>query len=282
MQKLRFLPLAAMTLALSLFTGCDDEEGSVTINGFGVDNANPAAGSSFNTKGTADFETDKATVSYTVSGPDAGKIIPPSSFAIASGSSLGKLFTVPAGTAAGSYSVTVTVTDEDGIAASQSASFCVGGACGGGSGMPLDKLEPDLDVGAQSVTGKGSFIDVDGGEVFTEGTKDVSKVDAVFFADAAGQISLMSPSYAATNSLGGVSTWGTKLQTVIVEAGTSEIATKEAAMAKVGSATTQIAAVTSGHYYAMKLANNEYAVVKIASLSGTGKAAVGTITLFVE
>ncbi len=281
MQKLRFLPLAAMTLALSLFTGCDDEEGSVTINGFGVDNATPLVGpSSITTKGTADFETDKATVSYTVS-PSTGVNVP-SAFTIASGSSLSKQIPYSAEAAPGSYTVTVTVTDEDGIAASQSATFCIGGACGGGGGTPFDKLEPDLDVGAQSVNGKGSFIDVDGGEVFTEGTKDVSKVDAVFFADAAGQISLMSPKYAATNSLGGVNTWGTQLQTIIVEAGTSEIATKEAAMAKVGSATTQIAAVTSGHYYAMKLSNNEYAVVKIASLSGSGKAAAGTITLFVQ
>ncbi|QQS07174.1 MAG: hypothetical protein IPK50_09810 [Fibrobacterota bacterium] len=280
MQKLRFLPLAAMTLALSLFTGCDDETGTVTINGFGVDNANPAVGpSSITTKGTADFETDQATVSYSVS-PSAGVTIP-SSFNIAAGGSLAKQIQYTAAAVPGSYTVTVTVTDEDGVSASQAATFCIGGACGTSTGIPLDMLEPDLTVGAQDAKA-GSFIDVDGGAVYTSGAKDFSVVDAIFFADAAGQISLMSPSYAASNSLGAVSAWSTKLSTVIVDAGTAAVATREAAMAKIGTSNTQVAAVVSGHYYALKLANGQYAAIKIASLSSSGKAASGTITLFVE
>lgn len=289
MQKLRFLPLAAMTLALSLFTGCDDEDGSVTINGFGVDNAMPEAGKSFNTKGTADFETDKATVSYAFS-PSAG-ITGPSSFTIASGASLGKQIDISSSAATGTYSVTVTVTDEDGVAASQTATFCVE-VCSGTP--PTGTLLPDnggantITLGAQSASA-GSFLNVDGFESFKSDNATYAKtaaqkqsIDVVFFASAAGVPTFYAPTAAADADLGGIKSWGSDAKsTIIVDAGTTPIETKEAAISAIGSKSTTQAAVVSGHYYALKLSNNKYAVIN-AILAGSDKSATVTVDILSE
>lgn len=290
MQKLRFLPLAAMTLALSLFTGCDDEEGSVTINGFGVSTGTPKAGESFNTTGTADFETDQATVKYSFS-PSTG-ITVPSEFKIASGSSVGKQIDIAPGTASGNYSVTVTVTDEDGIAASQTATFCVN-VCGGGggTGTPLGDRggENTATLGAQSASA-GSFLNVDGFEVFksdneTNGYKTAAQkqsIDIVFFSTEAGVPTFFAPTAAAAAGLGGVASWGSDAKsTIIVDANSTPITTKEGAIAAIGAQSTTQAVVVSGHYYALKLSNGKYAVVN-AILAGSAKSATVTVDILSE
>lgn len=253
-----------------------------TIIGFGVDNATPSAGpSSFGTKGTAVIETSKATVSYSVS-PSAG-LTPPASFSIVSGSSIAKQVQISTGAPNGSYTITVTVTDEDGNSTAQAASFCVN-SCAGPFDLTFEKLMPDLSVGAQNAS-PPAFIDVDGATTYGGGAKTaavIASIDAIFFADATDQISLMSPSYAASNSLGNLSAWSTKQSTVIVDAGTTPVSTVTAAKAIIGTSTAQVAAVESGHYYALKLTNGEYAVIRFSSLSGSGRSATGTITLFVE
>lgn len=252
------------------------------ISGFSLDNTNPAAGpSSFTTKGTADFETSKATVSYAVS-PSAGLTLP-ASFTITSGSSIGKQVQISTGAPNGSYTITVTVTDEDGNFTSQAATFCVN-SCAGPVDLTFDILEPDLFVGAQRASA-GAFIDVNGGVVYTSGSKTdavLASIDVIFFADATDQISLMSPSYAASNSLGTIINWTTRNSTIIVDAGTSPITDLKMAMSKIGSSTSQVASVVSGHYYALKLVNGEYAAIKVVSLSGSGQSSSGSITLFVE
>ena len=247
-----------------------------TISGFSVDNAYlPAGLSSFNTKGSAEFATGKAIVSYAVS--PAANITLPASFTLSSGGSLGKQVAIGPNVAPGAYSLTVTVTDEDGLSASQSATFSISS-----SGVTFDMLAPNLTVGAQNELA-GSYIDVDGGLIYTGGSsKPVAEIDAIFFADAAGQISLMSPTHAASSSIGGVSAWATRQSTVVVDAGTAPVLTVGAARALIGTSSSQIAAVVSGHYYALRLANGEYAAIQIASLTGIGRSASASITLFVE
>ncbi|HOX52262.1 MAG TPA: hypothetical protein PKY05_12295 [Fibrobacteria bacterium] len=281
MQKLRFLPLAAMTLALSLFTGCDDEDGSVTINGFTVSNATPAAGTSIDARGTADFETDNATVTYSVSGTNAATVIEvPAPFKVAAGASIGKQISIKAG-ATGSYTLSVKVVDEDGAEATASTSFCVG-SCSGTGSTPLDRVG-SVDLGSQADPTNGSFLDVDGGIAYTSGSKtaaETAEIDLVFFKDNAGTASFLSPSQVVADGLNTLSGWANKNSTVIVDAGTTAITTVEGAKSAVGSSSSQKAAVVSGHYYAMKLTGGEYAVVKATSMTASGVTV--TVEIFSE
>lgn len=292
MQKLRFLPLAAMTLALSLFTGCDEESDAPVINGYKLDNTAPvvtSAAASINTMGTVDFGTDKATVHYAVSGPGVSSITVPADFTVtSSGSSIGKKFDIAMGAPAGTYSISVTVTDEDGGVASQSVSFTIGG---GSSSTPLGNNagKNTATLGAQSASA-GSFLNADGFEVF-KSDSDVNgyktsaqkqSIDVVFFATDAGVATFFAPTAAAAAGLGGISSWGSDAKsTIIVDAGTSPITTKEAASAAIGSQTSTQATVVSGHYYALKLSNGKYAVLN-AILAGAGKSATVTVDILSE
>lgn len=289
MQKLRILPLAAISLALSLFTGCDDSTDAPKISGFGVSNAKVDAPKNINLTGSVEFGTDDATISYTVS-PSTG-ITPPASYVSKSSpASLAKDQIQIDATANGTYTVTITVKDADGQTTTAQTSFCVG-SCGTSSGTKLGDNAGlnTVELGAQNAAA-GSFLNADGFEVFKSdsdknGYKTAAQkqsIDVVFFASSAGVPTFYAPTAAASAGLGGIASWGSDAKsTIIVDAGTSPITTKEGAMAAIGSQTSTQAAVVSGHYYALKLSNGKYAVIN-AIIGGSGMSATATVDILSE
>lgn len=287
MLKVRALSFALFVGAATLLTGCFEDVKAPRIKGLAV---NPAqltdAGSQI--QGAVEFDTDKASVSFRVTSGGADAT---GSFSFSGSSSLSSspatLGTIkPNGAVTeGAYTLTVTVTDDEGNSTTERAGFAVGNALvvtdlGNNNGDNTRTL------GAQGNSTEGSFLDVDAFKVYKSGAKtdsEKSSIDIVLFASpntTSGILMLMSPKEAAAQGLGGVASWGAaNLNSTIIAKASGPITTREAAITAIGVNTSEKAEAQLGATYALKLSNDIYASLTIQGISGPGNTASATLTI---
>ncbi|HOX52261.1 MAG TPA: hypothetical protein PKY05_12290 [Fibrobacteria bacterium] len=294
MIKLRALTLSLFVGAATLLTGCFEDVEAPRIQGLAVNpSAVPMEGSQI--QGTVEFDTDKATVSFRISSATTGSVVDASSYfdfsqSAALGSSpatFGRI-TPRLGAPDGSYTLSVTVTDDDGNSTTERASFQIGA---GPRETPFDNNAGDnlRILGAQDNSTDGSFLDVDGFKVFKSGTKtdsEKSTIDLVLFASpntSTGTLMLLSPKEAAAMGLGGVTSWGAaNLNSTVIVKAPGPVNTLEQAMAVIGGSTGEKAEAEVGEVYALKLSNGIYASITFIAIVGNGNAAAATVTILSE
>ncbi|QQS07171.1 MAG: hypothetical protein IPK50_09795 [Fibrobacterota bacterium] len=289
MLKLRALSFSLLLGATTLLTGCFEDVEAPRIKGLAVNpTVVPATGAQI--QGIVEYDTDKASVSFQVSGA-TGDVSNKFDFSqsITLGSSPASLGTInPREDATvGNYTLTVKVVDDEGNTTSETAKFSFG--------VPTDDNllnnmgDNSRILGAQGNSTEGSFLDVDGFKVFKSGTKtdsEKSTIDVVLFASpntATGTLLLLSPKQAAADNLGAISSWGSENlnPTIIVKAG-GPVLTRDAAIRAIGASTSEKAEVQSGATYALKLSNDAYASITIQSINGVGNAAAVTLQILAD
>lgn len=149
---------------------------------------------------------------------------------------------------------------------------------------PVDPIETGwkrIDLGAQNAV-QASALDVDGQTAYSSGAKtdaEVASIDLLFLASSSGVPTFYSPSEAYLLSLGSLSSWKTKNETYIADAGTSSITSLSQASALAGATNNQSAPAVVGHYYAVEHADGTTSALKVESITGTGKSAVVTVSM---
>jgi hypothetical protein len=298
MKTLRIVALTSVFAAFGLMTGCDlfgtdSSNESPTITDTRLDNgtlnastggsttvrgivADDAAGMSLSLKvmqGTTD-KSSSFTISFTdipsaekswsIGSPDQGK-----------GSIAAK-----STAASGTYDLVYTVTDAAGASATAKVSFAVVGGTTTTSTPIVSK--GTLDVGGTSAT-PPSFIGLNPVARYTSSQTitNFAKVDlvvtnaantttAIFESTAAGVIdATLQQSY-----------WAGGRATLIKDVGTTVPADLEAAIAALGTSTSQSANIVAGHTYVAKTAEGLYAVLTASNVVGTGANVTLTVTVY--
>jgi len=288
MIRSKYFGLAAVAFAMLSLGACTtDSDSSVpTIDGLYMDNTTLTAGgtaTAIHTTVSGDAGFQVLFSIQDVSGKDASSYFtlnqgtgPKSTDtkwqSIDNGSTIAAKSTAVNGT----YTLTLTVTSSSGNN-TKTATFTVTGGTTATT-TPLTN-QGVVSLGAQSASA-GSFLDVANYTAYTSGMdKPYATIDVVFGADAAGAASLLSPFAASTDGFTALASWPTLNKTIIVGPLSSAISTQEAAMAAIGSATTQKVAATSG-LYALKLGSSgKYAALKL-TVAGSGKTATADVTVY--
>lgn len=293
MQRLRLLVTGLLLGASTLLTGCFESDDPPQIKNLAVNPSKVApAGSSIS--GTVEFSTDNANVAFRVlRKSSSGTTEATSDFNFTSASTLksspsGLGMIVPnSGVSDGSFDLAVTVVDANGNQVTEHTSFTLGDVI---SATNLDDNQGNntRTLGAQGNATEGSFLDVDGFQVYKSGTKTTAEkraIDLVFFANpnsGSGTPMLYSPKEANQEGLGNLSSWDVDLRTTYITRASGPITTEEQAAAALAGVTTQRAVAASGATYALKLENGTYASLTITSISGTGNAASVTVTILAQ
>ncbi|MBK9578169.1 MAG: hypothetical protein IPO40_13920 [Fibrobacteres bacterium] len=221
-------------------------------------------GDQISLSGTTHFAEDFATLSFQVV-PQEATITLPATIQVTNGSWPSTSVATSTSTPLGNYRVVVALKRSNGTVDTVS--------------VPLTVVEKtsqliskgSIAMGSQLDPTNGSYLDVANATVWSSGAgKPYQTIDVIFFKDASGTPSFLSPAQTASDSLGNMSAWTTKNRTIIVDAGTATPASAEAIKLAIGSSTAQKAAVVSGHWYALRLSTGQYAAIKVASLTSTG------------
>lgn len=249
------------------------------ITGFGVDNASPQVSTSINSRGSVQFVGSKATVAYALSGCDGALFALPADFQVnSSPASIAKQIAIGPNADGVACSLTVSVTDERGRKSSQTTIFKV---------APMDPGAPFVSIGETNLGAQraspGSFLQFRGVSqpvTWVSGPgKPTEFIDVVFGGDSASVISLMSPVWANGRGFT-LETWPTLNSTTFRDLGASMpqgLAEVEKAM--LSDRSESVPAVLD-HYYGIKMANGEYALLLIRSLNGSNLTHIATVELF--
>jgi hypothetical protein len=293
MQKLRFLPLAAIGLAFGLLTACDStsSKDAPSVSTALYVSGNPTtlqANTTYHLAGTVENVTSW---SWTVVNSATGKTVATISADAPNGSgstdvgkgSSSKLveFTVTsAWGATGTYVITGALTGTDGSTINTTVTVT---ATPGGTNTtetPLSSVV-SLDVAAQGVTGVNSFISIGNAKSYsgTETKTYFANTDLVITYDAANttQTNFESTAEGVSDNTLGSTYWGTGRATLITDVGSTEPTSLTTAKASLGTA--QSAAIVSGHYYVVKTVEGIYAVLYASNLSGTGNSLTLTVKI---
>jgi hypothetical protein len=294
MLKLRALSFSLLFGAATLLTGCFDDVEAPRIKGLAV---NPyvvtEAGSQI--QGSVEYDTDKASVSFSVSRiAESGAVVDASSDfdfsqSISLGGSPASLGSFkPRRIVDGNYTLAVNVVDDEGNTTTENAPFKIGNVPTE-TGFSNHAGANVFTLGAQGAL-EGSFLDVDDFKQYssdnsthTKTPTEKSAIDVVLFANGS-TLMLYSPRAAADAGLGGIASWSAVNinSTTIVDAGSTPVSTVESAMSLLNGKTSQSAPAVEGHTYALKLSTDNYASLTIAKISGAGTSATATVTILSE
>lgn len=295
MLKVRALSIALFVGASTLLTGCFDDVEAPRIKGLAVNpHEVPRTGSQI--QGTVEYDTDKASVSFKVSRvTESGAVVDASSDfdfsqSISLGASPATLGTVTPRTGAfdGIYTLAVTVVDDESNSTTEKTSFQLGSGTFV-TGLGNNSGANTFTLGAQYAS-QGSFLDVDDFKQYssdnashTKTSTEKSAIDVVLFANGS-TLMLYSPRAAADAGLGGIASWsdGNINSTTIVDAGTTPVATVEAAMSLLNGKSSQSAPALEGHTYALKLSTDNYGSLTITNISGSGTTATARVSILSE
>jgi hypothetical protein len=261
--SVRYKPLEASSMSASVFPG-----GTMSLSG------------------STHFPEDYATLSFQVV-PQENSIILPATIQVTNGPWSSTTVATSTSTPLGNYRVVASLKRSNGILDTVSVPLTVVEAT---TRLDDNGGRNTLTLGAQAASA-GSFLNVDGYEAFlpdspSNGYKTSAQkksIDVVFFASEAGVPTFYAPTAAASAGLGGIASWGSYANsTIIVDVGTSSITTKEGAIAAIGSQTSAQAAVFTGHCYALKLSNGNYAVLQAILSGGSNTTATVTVDILSE
>jgi hypothetical protein len=302
MQKRLLLPLATLSLFVGLMTACDSTSSTAgpaikdfqiaNTDGTGFNEAtqNLTAGSAVGAYGEVTSDAGLATVEVVVK-DSAGNIPSPggdiknstssTDYVFGPGKSVTITITTDPSWHNGTYSVQLIATDKNGNTAQSSTLplHIVGGS--GSSGTPLEATAGSpLSVGGFN-TAAPSFIGLNPVHAYkgSETKANVSSIDLVVTGNSTGTATIFeSAAQAYANGDDTASYWIGSNSTTIVTVSTAP-STQEAAIAALGSSTSQSATITSGGIYVVKTTDGTYAVLTVSNLKSTGDLATLDISV---
>ncbi|MBK9577717.1 MAG: hypothetical protein IPK50_07325 [Fibrobacterota bacterium] len=191
---------------------------------------------------------------------------------------------------AGSYIMTLTLTDKSGAVTTKEVAFTVKAK---GGTDPVDPVDPDptigepllrmgaVTAGAQN-SSRGSFFELAGADAGTLHTSGAglpyADIDVIFGADGT-TLSFMSPDYAAKGAFS-LGSWSTVNKTAIIDLGTSRPAHTGVVFDALVANPKTSATVVSGHYYGIGTVSGEIAVLYVSSVDGSGKSANAVVDVY--
>lgn len=301
MQKLRFVPLAILSLSVGLMTACDSTSSNTvpTIDRVGLDDI-PSTGlvagqGSTKIHSTVTSEATGFTITFTVTnaaGTDKSSDFtinftnPSSSDTKWVAVDQNATLAAKSGIANGNYTLKMTVSSSSGSNSASTTFTVVGGTDNPnpGGGTKLNDANA-VDLGAQAVNGVGSFLSIEGAWSITSGEKkaaDEDSVDVVFFASpstSSGTPTFFSPAAAYAASLGKLDGWSVRHNTIIVSS-PNALSTVEQVKALTDASSSHSATVSNGGWYAVKLDSGKYGLIHVTAFAGAGNAATATVEVF--
>lgn len=190
---------------------------------------------------------------------------------------------------AGSYTLTVTLTDMSGAITTKDVAFVVKSK----AVTDPDPIDPDPVVGeplikAASVTAgaqsssNGSFLELSGshaGSLYKANDAFSSTVIDVVFGAAGTTPSFMAPSYAAIHGFD-LSSWSTSNITSIVDMGTSKPSNSGVIDQALDANGTESVSVLANHYYGVGTTTGDIVMLYVADLTGVGRSANAKIDIY--
>lgn len=190
---------------------------------------------------------------------------------------------------AGSYTLTVTLTDMTGAMTTKDVAFTVKAKTGTVDttdpgpvvGEPMNKLGSVL-AGAQS-SSNGSFFELGGthaGYLYTSKADFSSKVIDVVFGVDGSSLSFMSPRYASTHGFD-LSSWSILNLSAIVDMGTTQPTNSGVIDQALTARGAESATVIAKHYYGVGCTSGDIVMLYVTGLTGSGKFTDANVDIYV-